>query len=179
MKKLILLLLTLVMTISLCACGNSNNSSENTEETIKETELTVEELKAIIALKKANDYFYDMLEDPESLSILGLTVVADSEVEGYHMVKIEFSAANKVGGRVRDEIYIFTNRDEVTINTEYFSDNLIEREASKGENKEEYNKFVDDGMDEVKVDVDKVIDNLDLTEDELTKISSDIYGISK
>lgn len=165
MKKMIALILVLVMSISLIACSNNSEVAPSEEN---QQEFTIEELKAITAVKAATDYFYDNLKDPESASILKLTVVAEpGEPQGYHMVKIEFNAANSMGGKERDELYIETNRGGLGDNSEYFSDNDAERILDQGDNARKYNECTNEGMEEIEVDVDTVMNHLDLTEDEL------------
>lgn len=166
MKRLTALILALIMTSSLCACsgGVGNNS------------LSVEELKGIIAVKPVLNHLNDTLRDPESASILGVTVVnVPGDPQGYHMVKVEYNAANGMGGKERDTFYIETNRGGLGDNLEYFSDNYAERIVKQGNNFSKYNECIDGGMDEIEVDVDTVMNNLDLTEDELVDLVWEKY----
>lgn len=188
MKKVLSLLLALAMLFSLCACGQDNNTmttpandsseTETESEAPTEPELTIEELKAIIATKALVEYADDTLRDPDSLSVLEITVVS-STPDGYHWVKIEYNANNGMGGKNRDKFYIETNGGAVTGSSEeeYFSDNDAVRMFRKGTNQGKYNEIVNGGAEEVEVDVDTVMNSLDLTDEELKNMIWKVLGI--
>lgn len=168
MKKALSLFLALVMCLSLAACGQG--SSEQTEEQTEQA-LTLEELKAIIAINKVvYPYLNETLRNPESLSILGITVVdMPNEPDGYHMVKVEYNAENGMGGKNRDEMYVETNAGGASKNQnlEYLSDNDAERMWESGDNLKLYNESINAGGKEVDINIDTVLSNLDKTDDEL------------
>lgn len=170
MKRLIALLLTLIMALSLCACGgndsqNTLNSSSETDSNSSENNLTLEELKSIIAVKRVMEYLNDTLRDPNSVSILEISAVKDPDSD-YHIVRIDYNADNGMGGKNRDDFYIETSNGGLGDNTEYFG-NDAEKNLRRGNNKTLYDKYISEGMEEVEIDIDTVMNNLDLTEDEL------------
>ena len=71
--------------------------------------MTIEELKAIIATKALVEYADDTLRDPDSLSVLEITVVS-STPDGYHWVKIEYNANNGMGGKIEINFFLKLNK---------------------------------------------------------------------
>lgn len=178
MKKLTALLLALVMMLSLCACGQGNNTAADPADESSETEvgqeLTLEELKSIMALQRVLSYLDDTLRDPDSVSILGITAVSlPINPKGYYVVKIEYNAANGMGGKDRDEFYIELKRVDLGDNSEYFG-NEAERNIRSGNNRKKYNDSINEGGEEIEVDVNTVLENIDLTKDELKDMMLEI-----
>ena len=174
MKRMTAWILALIMTFTLCACGASGNGSAAGSGA--ENDLTMEELKSIIAVKYVVGYLEDTLSDPESLSILGITVVKEPDIN-YHIVRIDYNADNETGGKDRAGFYIETNNGGLGDNTEYFGSEA-EQIIRRGNNAEKYHAYIDDGMEETEVDVDTVMAHLDLTEDEVRDLVWEITGES-
>ena len=175
MKRMVAWILALLMVFSLCACGASDNGYEASDNGAANN-LTMEELKSIIAVKYVVEYLEDTLSDPESLSILGITVVKEPDMN-YHIVRIDYNADNETGGKDRNEFYIETNNGGLGDNTEYFGTEA-EQVIRRGNNAAKYDAYINDGMEEVEVDVDTVMAHLNLTEDELRDMVWEITGES-
>ena len=181
MKRKTAWLLALVLAVSLCACGQEESaepesaqpeviepSADEMLEADDAQTLTLEELKAIIAVNQVVlPYLDGVLDDPESLSILEIDVVSvPGEPQGYHMVRVDYNAANSTGGRDRDELYVETSRGGTGDNSEYLGDTATQT-IRRGNNRDRYDECVAEGVEEVSVDVDTVMRNLELSEDEL------------
>ena len=103
MKKTISLLLALVMCLSLCACGGSNDVPETTEApTTIPTEPPV--TREIIGLEVCIDFLKDFLKNPNSLEVLEVRYVLTSTIKIHY--EIEYTAENSFGGADRDTIYM-------------------------------------------------------------------------
>ena len=106
MKKAISLLLALVMCLSLCACGGSNDALNTPETTEAPTTVPTEPpiTREVLGLEVCIDFLKDHLKNPNSLEVLEVRYVLTSTVDIHY--EIDYTAENSFGGADRDTIYM-------------------------------------------------------------------------
>lgn len=105
MKKIFFLIMALVMCFSLCACGSG--SEEKTPGETTEPPVSLEAIGATAAIEKIKEY----LKDPNSIELVSVDRVP---YLAFYIYRIEYTATNSFGGRVRGEAYVGVSIDEVT-----------------------------------------------------------------
>lgn len=164
MKKGLALMLALIMALSLCACGGTKESTpggsaQNAEETkTQSTEFSWEEVCAVVSVNELLPYLEDTLRDPDSLDILSIEVVEDEEFSD-HYVKIEYNAANGMGGKEREDAYFKVSGVSLSDNP---INNPMGAEYGFGDISDDYYDAVNSNMEVIEVDVDKVMNHLDM-----------------
>lgn len=117
MKKPLLIVLTLAMLLSLCACGGGNEnessgiSTENgTNDISTENETNSKDSKSreVLGLEVCIDLLKDNLKNPSSLEIHNVRCVPHDKAIAIYYYEIDYSAENSFGGATRDTIYVST-----------------------------------------------------------------------
>lgn len=122
-------------------------------------EIPINYKKAISAVNKAKSDFKKYLNDPESLSILGVTIVNDPEsITNTAIAKIDYNAANGFGGKVKNELYLYVFCNDTEVYAGSINDIAINSQADR---RREYNELISKGASEYEANIDFVFDNLD------------------
>lgn len=167
MKRYQLWLTTLVMVCILCACGGGAETSQEGQETSEpspQETVSMQELSGIIALERLTDYLDDVLVAPDSLEFLAVTSVNEGESFG---LQVDYSAENRMGGRDRETVYMET-RGILMCDCDLFDENPVSASVTREHIVERYNEAVENGAEEVELDVDKLMENMGL-DDEIRK----------
>jgi hypothetical protein len=167
MKRLLALVLALVMALSLCACGGSGEESSGAEDTTSGVEdFSLQELSALVGLRRLMDYWDDNLKNPSSLEILSIeSVQTDDEA---FALKIDYNAENSFGGKVRDTVYLTTAR--FSVECPLLTDDPVSRQMATSDVYAAYTGAVESGKEVVELDVDLILENIDVDEDTLTDL---------
>lgn len=164
MKKYLAAFLALVMAVCICGCGGeTDGATDGTEK----TELTLQEVSGIVAIERLTDYMDDTLADPDSFEILSMTSV--NCYDSTFALKVDYSVANRMGGKDRDTAYLRT-AGILMCECSLFEENPVLAGVTLENIANAYKTAVTEGTEEVELDVDKLMDNLDLSEDERTQI---------
>lgn len=124
----------------------------------------MQELSGIIALERLTDHLNETLAAPDSLEFLSVKSVDEGESFG---LQVDYSAENQMGGRERETVYLET-RGILICACDLFEDNPISASVTLESIVEKYNEAVESGAEEVKLDVDKLMENMGL-DDEIRK----------
>ena len=171
MKKLTSLILAVMLAVSLCACGNTSasatgSSGDNTSEG-QADELTLQEVSGIVAVERLTDYMNDTLANPDSFEILSMESVECRS--GTFAIKLEYSAENRMGGKDRDTVYLKTS-GILLCACSLFEDNPISASSTLTSIVESYNEAIEEGVEVVELDVDKILKNVGLDEEVRSEI---------
>lgn len=143
MKKTLALLLALAMCLSLCACGSS--SGEKTPAETTEPPVSLEAIGASVAIEKIKEY----LKDPNSLELVSVDRVP---YLAFYIYRIEYTATNSFGGRVRGEAFVGVYIDEAN-NTAKLSSKFEHYSLTDSAIQKAYKS----GLDEVvEIDIDSI-----------------------
>lgn len=109
MKKVLAIILTMVLVLSLAACGggekkDDTKSNEETKTVVTEAPVSDMELCAEYAVGKLKD----ILKNPSSLVVNELLGVKD---DGDYIFGIDYSAENGFGGSNRDHFFISVSKN--------------------------------------------------------------------
>lgn len=106
MKRLIALLLSAILAISLCACGGGNGTEETIEEPA-ETESAYSGIESCAGY--AVEKLKSVLKNPSSLIINNLCAV---EADDCYIFAVDYSAENGFGGMNRDSLFLSVSEIE-------------------------------------------------------------------